>query len=246
MNYLELIPRDIDLLKKEAKIMLQQYPEISGINIPDINKLAIRSYEAADILLEEKIDIIPHIRSIDNPLDDSLEIIRKMIDKGLSALLVVKGDDPSDETKKMFSVTSIDIVKKMKSIYPKIKIYCALDQYRTSYEEELEYCKRKIDAGADGFFTQPFFDKELAEKYLQKMKNTEIFIGISPVTSEKSLLYWKNRNKAIFPNDFKVDLDSNCELAKEIMALADSYNQHTYLMPIKIEPQKYLEKIYQI
>ena len=71
-----------------------------------------------------------------------------------------------------------------------------------------------------------------------------MFLGSSPVLTEKSYLYWKNRNHVIFPSDFSLELDDNVKLAVEMQKLVLKYNQHHYCMPIKTDVNDYMSNLF--
>ncbi len=245
MNLLELVPREKETFQTDALALLGQYPQISGINIPDVLRLEHRSYEAAAGLLDQRILAIPHIRAIDHPVEKTLQIIGDLIQKGLTHVLIVSGDAP-DLSHITYEVTTLEVISGTKEKYPNLKIYGALDPYRQAMKDEIFYCKQKLKAGAKGFFSQPFFDLDLASIFLEQLSQSELFLGISPVTSESSKSYWINRNKAVFPPDFGLSLDENIKVSRELMKLAERFNQHTYHMPIKVDPDTYLNAVFKV
>ncbi|MFC1770889.1 methylenetetrahydrofolate reductase [Candidatus Margulisiibacteriota bacterium] len=244
MIYLEIVIREIEGLLANTKKLLKKYPQLSGINAPDIIDLPVRSYHAAEALLKEKTHVIPHIRAIDNELAQTVAIVKKLVNMGLKEVLVIKGDIPLDQDKITYPITTIMVVKELKRHFPDLKIYCGLDQYRDTFEKELEYCHAKQAAGADGFFTQPFFDKKVAEEWLQKLEEFTICLGVCPVVTEKNKKYWVTKNKAVFPNSFGLDLEYNFALAKNLLDLAEKYGQHAYLMPILVPADDFLKGVF--
>eukprot|EP01047_Picozoa_sp_COSAG01_P108146 COSAG01_NODE_37095_length_508_cov_1.457213_2_plen_88_part_01 len=88
MRLLELVPHDLKQLIAVAQESIDLYA-IDAINVPDINRLAIRSHEAAIALLEAGIPCLPHLKSIAMSLDNSLHVVSDLCDKGLDSLLVV-------------------------------------------------------------------------------------------------------------------------------------------------------------
>ncbi|MSR88385.1 MAG: methylenetetrahydrofolate reductase [Candidatus Margulisbacteria bacterium] len=244
MNLLELVPRDLYSLKTEVHHLLNRFPQLSGINIPDVLRLPTRSTDAVYSLLSENILAIPHIRAIDLPLETSINNIKNLVKKGLTHILIISGDIPQKPNQELYNVTPTQLIKTLAAELPNLKIYAGLDPYRQSFKEEFAYCQEKLDAGANGFFTQPFFDPHLAEIFLDQFKTCEIFIGISPVLTETSLHYWTEKNNAIFPSDFVPNLNHSISIAKKLTALANTYKQSTYHMPIKVDPELYLEGVF--
>ena len=240
----ELVPREKKQLMDESMYITKTFPLISGINIPDVLRLKIRSYDAASFLLNENITPIPHIRAMDLPLNKTVKVVESLYKNGLRSVLIVTGDIPTSLSVKIFPVTPLHIIESLKKKCPKLTVYAAIDPYRDSFQNEFSYAKQKRNAGCDGFFTQPFFDPKLASIYCEQLSHSTLFIGISPVTSETSKNYWITRNKAIFPKEFKLNFEYNIQLAKKIMAIAEEHKQHTYLMPIKVNPINYLERLF--
>lgn len=245
MNLIELVPRDLNDLLKECQTIQNEFSFVDGFNIPDVYRLPTRSYKAASTLIKHQINVIPHIRAIDHPVSKTVDIVSKLVDEGLTQVLIVTGDLPAEPTKSVYDVCPLKVMAVLKSKHPTLKIYGALDPYRQSFQKELNYCHLKQSSGADGFFTQPFFDPELARIFLEQLNNCDIFLGISPVISEKSKNYWITRNKAIFPKGFSLDLADNCKVANQLMVLAKSFGQHTYHMPIKVSAMEYLRVLYE-
>lgn len=136
------------------------------------------------------------------------------------------------------------MIAKIKKDYPHIKVYSAIDPYRSSMDEEYEYAQKKLEAGADGFFTQPFFDLSLMEQYSDMLKGSEIFWGVSPVVSDKSQKYWETRNHVVFPADFQPTLEWNIDFARQALAFTKKTNSHIYFMPIKVDLQAYFDGIF--
>ncbi|MEK9656928.1 MAG: methylenetetrahydrofolate reductase [bacterium] len=241
MKFLELVPRDLDDLLILSKLAVDQY-SFEGINIPDVQRLSIRSHEAAAYLLKHNLDAIPHLRCVSASIDTLLDIVSSLVDLGLSKVLVVNGDIPQ-VLEQTFDNTSLFVIEAIKEKFSDIVVYAALDPYRQNFKRELLYCEQKINAGADGFFSQPFFDSHLAAIYLDQFRDASFFIGSSPVLTDKSYQYWRNRNHVFFPSDFELTLDFNIKLAKDLISLVDSFKQHIYLMPILMDPLSYMKAL---
>ncbi len=243
MVYLELVPGSGPEWTGMVAETLATYPFLSGINIPDIMRISVRSVDAAERVSRMGFSAIPHIRAMDRDIPTALQMIGRLRDAGISSVLVVSGDAPQNPSAVCFPVSSEALISAIKGAYPDMLVYAALDPYRQSIREELAYCKRKQEAGADGFFTQPFFDPRLAEIYLEQLRNTTVFLGIAPVITENSARYWMTTNHVVFPAKFSLTLEDNAGLSRELMNLATRYDQHVYLMPIKVPVHAYLNAL---
>ncbi|XDD48343.1 methylenetetrahydrofolate reductase [Leptospira sp. WS39.C2] len=111
-------------------------------------------------------------------------------------------------------------------------------------KDEFDYIEMKKDAGADGFLTQPFFDMRLVDIFTEKLKGMEVYIGVSPVITEKSQSYWESRNRAYFPKDFKPNMEWNVKFAKEVISYCSKNGMNAYLMPIRINLEEYLPRVF--
>jgi methylenetetrahydrofolate reductase (NADPH) len=241
---LELVPKTLDSFLEESKMHINNFPKIVAINIPELRSIEIKSFEASVHLLENKVAAIPHFRLIDRSLSD-LEIkIEKLALLGLKQVLLISGDPPIDMPNFVPSgVKAPQAIKYIKTKFPKLKVYGAQDSYRQSFKKELDYCKEKLDAGADGFFTQPFFSESLLNQWLEQFPETEMWVGLSPVTGKSSRDYWETVNQVVFPPNFHFDLEGNCAMGRRILTLIEAAGKDAYLMPIAVSADRYLHTL---
>jgi len=242
MHLIELVPRDLQSVEEDAGHILTHFSRISGINIPDITRLPIRSYDVARTFLKRGFLVVPHIRSIDFTEVTAKRLFEGLVADGLTHVLIVSGDNDG-LSKSIQGLSSLTLISLLKRWFPHLLVYGALDPYRRSSVSELDYCHQKLDVGCDGFFTQPFFNTHHAESFLQALSHTQLFIGVSPVTTQKSKTYWEIHNHVQFSPTFQLDLDYNLALARQLIQLADRYAQHTYHMPIKVDAREYLLRL---
>ena len=162
---------------------------------------------------------------------------------GIDSVLVISGDQPQDMSRRAFRTSSVELIRAIKAQMPQLKVYAGIDPYRTGIKTELDYVRRKIAAGADGFFTQPFFDLRLMEIYYDLLAGIDVFWGISPVMSVRSKDYWDNLNNAIFPPDFEPTLGWNRRFARQAPEFCQRTDSNIYFMPIRIDLVEYLKGI---
>ncbi len=242
---LELVPRSLEGILAEAKESLFTYPFVTSINVPEIRKLPIKSFEPSQLLLKSKIPTTPHFRLIDRSEKDLLEKIAILEASGMTQVLLIGGDPPTDIPGFIPSgLSTIEAVKAVKREFPQIKIYTGLDPYRNSFREELDYAFRKQDAGSDGFYTQPFFSVGMLELWLEQLPDAEIWFGIAPIFTEKSKRYWERVNKVVLPPNFRFDVDYNIRLARQLLVTINETRQRGYLMPVANGALEYLKGIF--
>jgi methylenetetrahydrofolate reductase (NADPH) len=152
------------------------------------------SQEAVDILIEERgLEVMPHLTCVGS---SSLEINGLLDDyrkKGVENIMALRGDPPQDAPDFDFKRQELPYAKDLVSLIKRdydfclgVAVYPEGHIESSSPEEDLEYTKQKIDAGADFAVTQMFFDNSYFYSFLERMakKNVNIPVlpGILPLT----------------------------------------------------------------
>ena len=241
---LEIVPRTEQYICEQVAFVEQVIPHISTINFPDMLRFDIRSWDACRMVAHSQLDRIAHLRAIDFDMHRPFPLTDFLKKNDIRKVLVIECDKPQDMRHAIYPSSSVDLIRKLKKEIDDITIYAAFDPYRNNIRYELEYVQQKIEAGATGFFSQPFFDLRLLEIYSEYLEGQNIYWGISPVTGERSKLYWETRNRAIFPKSFAPTLDWNVRFGKEVITFCRNNNFNLYLMPIKINLMDYLRKLF--
>jgi methylenetetrahydrofolate reductase (NADPH) len=251
---LEAIPRSREALAETITIAAA-FPRISLINIPDLVRFPLRSWDACEILAELHAgapahsgragpDYAPHIRAIDFDLNEPFPHRDLFRAAGIRRALVVAGDPPQDRTRRTYPTGTAAFIRKLKKEMPELQVYAAFDPYRSNIRYELEYVRVKEEAGAEGFMSQPFFDLRLLEIYAEYLEGKEIFWGVSPVLSASNRNYWESRNRAVFPKAFRSDMEWNVEFGRRVLDFCGKNQFNLYLMPIKGDLKTYLDGLF--
>lgn len=239
---IELVPRDVASLEEELQLVNKNFNSVRTVNIPDLARMELRSWDAC-ILARRWFDhAIPHIRACDIDLSQPLPMVEGLKEHGITEVLVVSGDH-TPGAPPVSGPRAVEVIRKFKAEHPGFKVYAAIDQYRSGMRQELLYVEEKRTAGADGFFTQPFFDLRLMEIYAELFRGLEIFWGVSPVLSERSQAYWENRNNVVFPKGFSATMGWHRDFASQSLEFARKHRGHVYLMPIRADIKQYLKGI---
>ena len=240
---LELVPRSEESFSEELKEVREKFPCIDTLNIPDILKFEMRIPEACEVAVDYFSNVIPHIRAVSVDKEEPFSYKEFFEKNNINEVLVILGDNPEIVSKSENPCTSIDLIRKLKKEMPDLKVYGGMDQWRTSFDEEMEYLRQKRDAGVDGFFTQPFFDIESMEKWSKGLEDTHVFWGLAPVVRESSKHYWETKNNIMFPEDFKCTMEWNKDFARDVLNRTDSDKCHVYFCPITVDFVDYLTGI---
>ena len=179
---LELVPRNEQYICKQVAFVEKFVPQISAINFPDLLRFDIRSWEACRMISHSSLDRMVHLRAIDFDMHQPFPLTDFLKENRIKKALVIEGDKPQDMKHAIYPTSSLDLIRKLKKEAGDITIYAAFDPYRNNIRYELEYLWQKIEAGATGFFSQPFFDLRLLEIFSEYLEGQDVYWGISPVT----------------------------------------------------------------
>ena len=240
---LELVPRDEEVLRGELAQAKKYEGMIDLINIPDLLRLPVRSWEGAAIA-GETFPAVPHIRAMDIDITKPLPMADYLREHAIREVLVIEGDAPQNMAHTVYPTESIDVIRKFREEMPEIRVFAGIDQYRGSMRQEDYRIRRKLQAGAVGFFTQPFFDRRFLAMYADMLEGIEVYWGLSPVTSQRSQSYWETKNQVVFPKGFAPTLAWSILFAREVIEEVRARDEHVYLMPIRTGLEEYLGGIF--
>lgn len=238
----EIVPRSLEAFDEQYQFVEGLDSGINIINVPDIQRFDTRSWELSTRVDRSKYRFVPHFRAIDFKIESG-ELFRVIEQYQLDSVLLVSGDPPEGLKRAYYNTSVVDLIRAVQQRFPKLNIYAGFDPHRQGIQDECDYIQRKVDAGAQGFFSQPFYDSRLVDIYADHMQGLETFIGLSPITSKASMNYWEVKNKVKFPVGFRPDYDWSVEFANRVIAQAMAADLHIYFMPIRIDLNKYFSRI---
>ncbi len=239
----ELIPRSVDHLRRDVETVAKHLGDVDTINVPDQAKFDLSSWDACALAKETAAgyNTIPHIRAQDLEPDRALPMLRAIERADIKELLIVSGDPPQGQADEILGVSALDAIARIHRELPHVAVYAGLDPYRQAPQREVAYAEQKLEAGAAGFFTQPFFDVSLMAAWASLLpRSVPIWWGTTNVTSEASRRYWQRVNHAVFPHDFEMTLDWQRSYAQRALSFAREHHQNVYMMPISVDVHDYL------
>ncbi|MBW2245356.1 MAG: methylenetetrahydrofolate reductase [Deltaproteobacteria bacterium] len=238
---IELIPRSEASLEADLLRIRESLPGFDTVNIPDLSRFALRSWDACRMARGHVSRAIPHLRAMDFDLMGaqraplSLDLLKqRILEAGLEEVIVVQGDTP-DGCAPRGVTTSVQLIRALRETLPDLTIFAALDPYRASPARECAYAREKREAGADGFFTQPFFDLRYQDVWADLLAGERVYWGVSPLMAASTRRYWERRNLAFLPRDFEPTLAWNRCYAKRAIAWAAECQASLYFMPIRVD-----------
>ena len=240
----ELVPRS----ERALDAQLDDLAALSGVdtvNVPDLVRFDLRSWDACVRVRERGLRAIPHLRATDVDPDAPLPFLDAVDRAGIEELLVVHGDPPADMSRPVFDTDAVALLRRLRSERPDLTTYAALDPYRQGFRAELAYAVRKLEAGASGLFTQPFFDLRLAAVWGDLLSElpARIFWGATSVATERSRRYWTGRNRVVLPRAFEATETHAARFAAELASFARERGDDVYYMPIRVPASRYLRSV---
>ena len=243
----ELVPRSSADLADQISQVRREFPSIQTLNLPDLTRFDLRSWQACAEAKPHLPRAIPHLRACSVDLLDrntsgrmGLTALKGLLAQhGLDEVIVVQGDDP-DEGLADGAATSVQLIAALRESLPDLGIYAALDPYRASPCKERDYAAEKRAAGADGFFTQPFFDLRYQEVWADLLAGERVYWGVSPVLTAGSQRYWERRNRAFLPAHFEPSMSWNRGYAQAVLDWARENEEALYFMPIRADLTEWL------
>ncbi len=239
----EFIPHSETDLVRDAATVCSVMPQANAFNIPDLIRFPLRKWHACKFTREMMSDSIPHIRAIDIAPDGESPLVEAIQAAQLTEVLIIRGDPPRDMSHKTYPNSSEEITRRIKRRCPELRVYGGFDPYRHGFRDELAGVRRKVDAGADGFFTQPLFDLHLLEMWSELLRGYEIFWGIAPVVGGRSRAYREITNRVIFPRDFSPTLGWNRSFAGRAVEAIRKLDGNAYFMPVKVDLSAHLSEL---
>lgn len=229
----------------------------SGVDVLTFPDSPSGRTRADSILMAEKVAretgmcVMPHICCRDkNAIAIRSQLLGAYINN-INNFLVITGDPiPTmirSSVKSVFNFDSVGLMHILNDMNE--EQFCeapicyggAVNQSRKNLEVEISRIKKKMDAGADFFMTQPVTSKEGVKRirYIKNETGARILCGIMPFVSLKNAVFMKNEMTGIDVPDevlarYREDMtkeegeQAGIELAKEMMLLTEDFADGYY------------------
>ena len=229
----------------------------SGVDVLTFPDSPSGRTRADSILMAEKVAretgmcVMPHICCRDkNAIAMRSQLLGAHINH-IYNFLVITGDPiPSivrNSVKSVFNFDSVGLMRLLNDMNEEQFVTApicyggAINQGRRNLEVEIRRVKKKMEAGASFFLTQPVSTKESAERvrYIKQETGACILCGIMPFVSLKNASFMKNEMTGIDVTDevlsrYREDMtreegeQAGIMLAREMMALTDDFADGYY------------------
>lgn len=228
--------------------------DVDVVTIPDSPSGRTRADSvlmAAKIMKETGLRVMPHISCRDK---NAIAIRASVLGARLNDIkdfLVITGDPVPvmfrQSTRSVFNFDSVGMMELLGTMNDEvfadgdITYGGAINQNRTNIQVEIARIKKKRDAGAKFFISQPVFTEAQAQ-ILREIKNelgVTLIVGIMPLVSRRNALFMKNEMAGIeipdevverYGADFTRQEGETCgvNMAKEIISFSQDFADGYY------------------
>lgn len=200
-------PFDADDAKILDAAKMLRHSQVDVVTFPDSpsGRTRIDSVLMANKIQKETgLRVMPHICCRDKNAIAMRSLFLGARINGIEDFLIITGDPvPSINRVSVKSVFDFDAIRLMKIVqemneeafFDKPMNYGgAINQGRRNLEVEIRRVKKKMEAGAQFFLTQPVFTVEAAERLhkIKKETGARILCGIMPLISRKNAMFMMN------------------------------------------------------
>jgi len=159
-------------------------------------------------LIDAGFNAVPHLSMGADDKTHIQTILDDYCSRGVKRIVVLRGDQPSGFGANRFTHNAEALVNLIRThcgdqFHLEVAAYPEIHPDASSAEQDLEFFKRKIDAGADSAITQYFYNADAYENFLERCVKAGITApivpGIMPITNLASLMRFSQKCGADIP-----------------------------------------------
>ncbi len=166
------------------------------------------TFDAVERMLAEGSFVAPHITGVGTSRDLIKNIIERYIKLGVKRLVVLRGDLPGGMVERghfKYAEQLVEFIRQEfgNELHLEVAAYPDFHPEAASPQQDLEYFKRKIDAGADSAITQYFYNADSYFAFVDEAQRLGITVpiipGIMPITNYATLVRFSDTCGAELP-----------------------------------------------
>jgi methylenetetrahydrofolate reductase (NADPH) len=183
---------------------------------------------------EYGIEAMPHFTCVDSTVDELRATLDQMQEIGIENVLALRGDPPDGASSWTQTEGGLEysrqLVELISAEYPFAIGAAAFPEthiHAASAEQDLEYLKQKVDAGADFLVTQLFFDNDAYFDFVLRAREAGIEVpiipGVMPIGNVAQLERMTTLSGATIPTALHEALLARGDDTRAVEALGVSY-----------------------
>jgi methylenetetrahydrofolate reductase (NADPH) len=180
------------------------------------------------------LEAMAHFTCVGATVDELREMLDTMRDAGIQNVLALRGDPPQGQTEWTATEGGLEYSRELiemirdnydfsigAACFPEVHIHA------TSAEEDLRYCKEKVDAGARFLITQLFFDNNAYWDFVARAREIGIDVpivpGIMPITNFGQIRRMTSMCGATIPDDLMRELGLRADQPESVYDFGVAY-----------------------
>ncbi len=187
-------PESEDVLDETVSILKRFNPDFVSVTYGAGGSTRDKSLHWT-LNIKEKygLNVMMHLTCIASSKSDIQAITKSLNEKNIQNILALRGDPPVDipdyaiKTDFQYANELVDFLQERNSFSIGVAGYPEGHIEAPSLEKDIEYLKKKVDAGADFIITQLFFDNNYFYDFMDRIAqagiNTPIIPGIMPIVN---------------------------------------------------------------
>jgi len=174
------------------------------------------TYEAVKSMLDAGYAAAPHLTCVGASRDLIRSTVQGYLDIGVERIVVLRGDLPGGMVERGYFKYAEDLVRFIRdefgsSLHLEVAAYPDFHPESASPLTDLQYLKRKIDAGANSAITQYFYNSDSYFAFVDEAQrmgiNVPIVPGVMPITNYGTLVRFSDTCGAELPRWIRARLE---------------------------------------
>ncbi len=174
------------------------------------------TFEAVKAILDSGTESAPHLTCVGASRDLIRETVQSYLDIGVKRIVVLRGDLPGGMVERGYFKYAEDLVRFIREefgdeLHLEVAAYPDFHPESASAMTDMQYLKRKFDAGANSAITQYFYNADSYFAFvdeLQRMGVTAPIVpGIMPITNYTTLVRFSDTCGAELPRWIRARLE---------------------------------------
>ncbi|MCY3814571.1 MAG: methylenetetrahydrofolate reductase [NAD(P)H] [Gammaproteobacteria bacterium] len=201
-------PRGRAALIRTARQLGEYNPAFYSVTYGAGGSTRDRTFAAVSELRGAGIEAVPHLSWGSDSAEQVLDLVAAYQRQGVDRLVVLRGDVPSGVGTTRQVRHAEQLVRLIRDrihapLVLEVAAYPEVHPEAPSADADIEYLKRKVDAGADGCITQYFYNPDAYFYFLDRCAAAGIAVpivpGIMPISNYENLVRFSDKAGAEIP-----------------------------------------------
>ena len=166
------------------------------------------------------LEAMAHLSCVGEPVERLREILDELGAAGIDNVLALRGDPPRGQAEWVphpsglnYSVELIELIRSNYDYCIGAACFPEVHPEAPNLEHDLQYLKRKVDAGASFLITQLFFDNQMYYDFVEAARahdiDVPIIAGIMPITNFEQIKRFTDMCGASIPDRLYEQLEAH-------------------------------------